>query len=229
MSPNVKTTLENFFHRFDARWKFFHRIRNREKILELGCGVGLNYQALETLNFVGEYHGVDILPPSQVPSKVIYHQLDLDSAPLPYADATFDAILFTHVIEHLRNPLHAAGEIHRLLKPGGIIYIETPNWTSTLVPSFGFRREQHNPFNFFDDYTHIRPWTKQALFEFLSLGCRLRVECVATVRNWPRMPFEWIRLLYELLRSNRQKVVSSFWNIFGWCIYGIGIKEASRR
>lgn len=50
MSPNVKTTRENFFHRFDVRWKFFHRIRNRERILELGCGVGLNYQSLETLN-----------------------------------------------------------------------------------------------------------------------------------------------------------------------------------
>lgn len=49
-------------------------------------------------------------------------------------DDTFDAVLFTEVIEHLTfNPVAFWREIHRVLRPGGVIVLTTPNY-------YGIRR-----------------------------------------------------------------------------------------
>ncbi len=172
-----------------------------------------------------EIHGVDLLEKSEVPDFVIYKRIDLDLGILPYPNDFFDAIIFAHVIEHLRYPLHLGSEINRVMEQGGAIYIETPNWTSMFVPSFGFKREQGNPFNFFDDLTHLKPWTKHGLFTYLSQSCNLRVRGVGTVRNWVRISFDFIIILLGFIKDDRGSIVSRFWNLYGWSIYGIGVKD----
>jgi SAM-dependent methyltransferase len=221
----MKSALVRFFQRFDVRWEFYRRVKESRKILELGCGSGLNYRNLRLLASPADFYGVDLLPPEEAPEGILYSQLNLDTDALPYPDGSFDAILFTHVIEHLRNPLALGKEINRVLKPGGVIYVETPNWTSMLVPSFRFRRDQHNPFNFFDDPTHIRPYTSHSLFEFLQEACRLRVETIAIVRNWPRIPWDCLKMIQSIATGNRVKLINAFWNVYGWCVCGIGVKE----
>jgi len=129
------------------------------------------------------------------------------------------------VIEHLRYPLKIGREINRVLKPGGVIYLETPNWTSVLVPSFGFRRDQHSPFNFYDDHTHVKPWTKHGLYEFLVQSCGLSVHKVGTVRNLFRLPKNTFDIFLGFITGNRHKIISAFWNIYGWCIYAIAVKK----
>lgn len=47
--------------------------------------------------------------------------------PLPYADASFDVVLLVEVIEHLENHRIAICELARILKPGGILVLTTPN------------------------------------------------------------------------------------------------------
>jgi SAM-dependent methyltransferase len=46
---------------------------------------------------------------------------------LPFPDATFDVVLLTEVIEHLENHRAAVGEIARVVKPGGVAVVTTPN------------------------------------------------------------------------------------------------------
>jgi ubiquinone/menaquinone biosynthesis C-methylase UbiE len=48
------------------------------------------------------------------------------------ADASFDMILCSEVIEHVPDPESALKEMHRLLKPGGILILSTPQRHSTL-------------------------------------------------------------------------------------------------
>jgi SAM-dependent methyltransferase len=43
------------------------------------------------------------------------------------AEGSFDLVLFIHIIEHLRSPRRALQTIHRLLKPGGLLYLECPS------------------------------------------------------------------------------------------------------
>ncbi len=221
----MSSSIKGIVRRFDVRRQFFGRIKGSRKVLELGCGSGINYENLRIDSPTTEYYGVDILPPGEVPPGILYSQVDLDKNALPYPDGSFEAVLLTHVIEHLRDPFSLGKEIHRVMRPGGLIYVETPNWTSMLVPSFRFKAHQHNPFNFFDDPSHIRPYTKQSLFEFLDGACGLRVEKVSTVRNWPRIPWDFVKIGYGLASGNREKVVNGFWNIYGWCIFGIAEKE----
>ncbi len=209
---------------FDARRKFFRRLPQARKVLDLGCGAGNNCLELRELYPQLEMYGVDLMDKSAVPDFIAYTQLDLDRCVLPYPDNFFDAILLTHVIEHLRFPLSLGDEINRVLKPGGKIYVEAPNWTAMLVPSFGYKREQHSPFNFFDDPTHIKPWSKHGLFEFLYSSCRLQVEKVGTVRSWLRLPLDPLIIVWGLLSGKRSFIISSFWNLYGWSIFAIGVK-----
>lgn len=46
---------------------------------------------------------------------------------LPFPDNSFDIVHSHHVFEHLSDPLKAASEILRVLKPGGFVFIEVPN------------------------------------------------------------------------------------------------------
>jgi len=52
----------------------------------------------------------------------------LQTADLP--DASVDAVTLWEVIEHVRSPLDELGQIARILKPGGVIALSTPNAAS---------------------------------------------------------------------------------------------------
>lgn len=213
------------FHDFDVRFKFLKKLAHSKKVLELGCGRGGNCIALKGIWPKIEIYGIDLLEKDEVPDFVNYIKSNLDTEPLPYPDEFLDAILMSHVIEHLNHPLQLGSEINRVMKGGAVIYVETPNWTTMFVPSFGFKRDQHNPFNFFDDPTHIKPWSKHGIFEFLFQGCGLHVRKVGTIRNWPRIPFDLLLILRGLIKGTRSDIVSGFWNLYGWCIYAIAVKK----
>jgi len=57
------------------------------------------------------------------------------------ADATFDAAILLHVIEHMPDPGQNLAEIRRLLKPGGMLVVETPRFDSLMFKLLG-RRER---------------------------------------------------------------------------------------
>lgn len=54
---------------------------------------------------------------------------DIEKAPLPYGDCTFDAIVFTEVLEHIaiRHPRELLPEFRRVLADDGIVIFSTPN------------------------------------------------------------------------------------------------------
>ena len=52
---------------------------------------------------------------------------NLNHEPLPYADASFDVVTATEVIEHLHDFRRIVREIQRVLRPGGVCILSTPN------------------------------------------------------------------------------------------------------
>lgn len=51
---------------------------------------------------------------------------DIQSIPV-IADATYDAIICTQVLEHVPNPFSAVGELQRILKKGGVLLLTVPH------------------------------------------------------------------------------------------------------
>jgi len=49
-----------------------------------------------------------------------------DAHDLPFADHSLDAVIAQAVLEHVADPWRCANEIHRVLKPSGLVYAETP-------------------------------------------------------------------------------------------------------
>ncbi len=72
-----------------------------------------------------------------------YSKLDVvsDLHSLPFADGSFDIVICTQVLEHLREPWLALAELHRLLKPGGAII-------GTAPLAFGEHQVPHDYFRY---------------------------------------------------------------------------------
>jgi SAM-dependent methyltransferase len=57
-----------------------------------------------------------------------YESFNIETDTYPYPDESFDVVIFSELIEHLGvNPVRALAEMHRVLRPGGILIVTTPN------------------------------------------------------------------------------------------------------
>ena len=77
-------------------------------VLDLGCGERRLQGAVRC--------DIVIAPPG----------IRADAARLPFKSRTFDLVLVTAVLEHVPHPSRVVREIHRILRPGGLLYVEVP-------------------------------------------------------------------------------------------------------
>jgi SAM-dependent methyltransferase len=99
------------------------------KLLDVGCGSGIFLQVAREAGW--QTFGVDF----DHKAVSCAHALDLNvllGGIEQFSDKEnfFDVITIGHVIEHVHDPKEVLMEVHRLLKPGGILWIETPNISS---------------------------------------------------------------------------------------------------
>lgn len=100
----------------------------RGRLLDLGCAAGYFMQRAGGAGF--ETHGIDIatwveeVAARRGVANVRACRL-LDAA---FPDGWFDVIHSSQVFEHLTQPLVELAEIRRILKPGGLLYVNVPNY-----------------------------------------------------------------------------------------------------
>lgn len=92
------------------------KLADDTRMLELGCGPKKLWDRSVTL---------DLNPLSK--ADVIH---DLNAFPYPFDDNAFDLVVAEHVIEHLDDVIRVMEEIHRIVRPGGTVYIEVPHFSS---------------------------------------------------------------------------------------------------
>jgi 2-polyprenyl-3-methyl-5-hydroxy-6-metoxy-1,4-benzoquinol methylase len=82
---------------------------------------------------------------SGLPADVEFVAANLDAVPIPIADATGDVVVSVETIEHLENPRAFIRELVRIARPGGWIFVTTPNQLSavSLVSLIGRKRFQN--------------------------------------------------------------------------------------
>ena len=139
---------------------------SRPKILDIGCGDGF---FTETLAKYGDVTATDFSEAGlkraseRLPAvKFFAHDL---GQPFPLEADSFDAAWCSEVLEHLFAPAFTAGEVYRVLKPGGIFMITVPY--HGLLKNIGialFAFEKHyNP-----EYPHIRFFTQKTMRQILE-------------------------------------------------------------
>jgi SAM-dependent methyltransferase len=130
--------------------------RPSDRILEVGCGGGAllsHLAALGPRDVVGVdwlRTSVELVRQSGAQARV----LQGDACALPFSDATFDKVVAQHLIEHFEDTNRVLSEWRRVLRPGGLLVIVTPN--------LGFPHQE-----WFADPTHRRIFSKTELREHL--------------------------------------------------------------
>jgi len=147
--PGVRAGLiETGLPRLLATLEMLPSTYRDKDILELGsspyflslCLYRMCTGTLKRGNYFGPdaKHGADRLVNPTTGEEVLfeYEAFNIETDGFPYPDQSFDAVVFSELIEHLGvNPLRALAEIHRVLRPGGIVIVTTPN--SLSLERFG--------------------------------------------------------------------------------------------
>ena len=124
-------------------------------ILDIGCGDEYLRHGFEENSW--KYHGID------------FDTCDVERDLLPYEDKSFDIVSSLAVIEHLHDPSVFISEAKRVCKAEGIVILSTPNW-------------QYCTHDFYDDPTHIRPYTPIGLKSMLQLAGFKDIRIVPNLR-----------------------------------------------
>jgi SAM-dependent methyltransferase len=133
--------------------------------LDLGCGDGRLTAELRA----GSVTGADVSrvalerAAAHVPdARLVLLQPD---EPLPFQDSSFDLVLSTEVLEHVRDVQLLLSEARRVLRPGGLLAVSTPahsRWTALRLLARGWESE-FQPLS-----PHLRFFTRRSLTALLD-------------------------------------------------------------
>lgn len=112
-------------------------------ILDVGVGNG---EIIDSFAEGNDIHGVDVLD-SRTSKKAAFHLVKGEK--LPFVENMFDVVITNHVIEHVGKPARHAAEIYRVLKPGGIAYVATPNRIFPKEPHYKLWLLHYLPLGFY--------------------------------------------------------------------------------
>jgi 2-polyprenyl-3-methyl-5-hydroxy-6-metoxy-1,4-benzoquinol methylase len=94
--------------------------------LDVGCSLGYSVEA--ACRFGWDAHGVDISRDAIRQCRIRGLRCrNVAGTDLPYPDGHFDVLTAWHVIEHVRDVAHTLAEWARVLRPGGVLALETPD------------------------------------------------------------------------------------------------------
>ena len=186
------------------------------QLLEVGCGEGYGIPLLA--DKVQTYHALDKFKTNLNNWTTQFKHLHFTQAsvpPLPYPSNEFDSLVSFQVIEHIENDAEFVKELARVLKPGGVLVLTTPNRPMSLT---------RNPW-------HVREYTHTELTQLLQTHfSKVDMQGVygnekvmqyyednkKSVRKFPRfdifnlqykLPRQLLQIPYDILnRFNRQKL-----------------------
>lgn len=186
--------LENDYWWFVARRNLVTEIVARESqrkehlsIFDAGCGTGAN---LEAISRYGETFGVDMAHAAiDFCRKRGIERLAISRLEhLAYLSESFDIVTALDVLEHVDEDLKAMSEIHRVLRPGGMLLV--------TVPAYGFLWSEHD-----EALHHRRRYAAYELRNKLSL-VGFEIERCSYFITTLFFPILFIRILQGIFKKS---------------------------
>ncbi|HTQ06054.1 MAG TPA: methyltransferase domain-containing protein [Polyangiaceae bacterium] len=164
-------------------------------LVDVGCGRG---ELLADLGArVERYVGVDVVRHDGFPADRELLTVDVDTGKVPFPDDAADVVVCAETIEHVENPRALVRELVRLARPGGWVFVTTPNQLSVASLSCLVARGE---FQYFQAAPGLYPAHITALLEVdlrrILAECGLESVEVAysgagrvpfSTRRWPRL------------------------------------------
>lgn len=150
------------------------------RILDCGCGAGDNARILSERGW--SVMGITIDPLEQEAAREFCDAVyiaDLENGIPSGVDGPFDAVLASHVLEHLASPEHLLGDIRRRLTSRGVLAVALPN-----IAHYRQRMSRlRGQFNYTEtgqlDRTHLRFYTYRTAIDLLQQNGYELVDAVA--------------------------------------------------
>ena len=186
-------------------------------LLEIGCGEGrgidLIYPHCDRYTAIDKIGSVIEKLQQRYPA-VTFYQMNIP--PLgTLGDNSFDSVISFQVIEHIEDDLSYLQEIKRVLKPGGIALLTTPNFKFTLTRNPWHQREylSHELFQLaqsvFDQVEVKGIQGNEKVMEYYQQN-KQSVQKITRFDIFDlqhKLPASWLRLPYDLLnRLNRRSL-----------------------
>lgn len=120
---------------------FLPRLTPGQALLDLGCGPGTITAGLAAVVAPGPVLGVDqgaaqLAGARELATRTGLANVRFEEAScydLPLADASVDRVFSHALFEHLAEPARALAEIRRVLRPGGVVGLRSPDWGGFLL------------------------------------------------------------------------------------------------
>ena len=169
---------------------FFYSLKGLN-ILDIGSGL-CSYYPENVTESKNKYFACDLsddLKEFLEKRGIKFIQGDMVKDKLVLKKNSFDIIICSHVIEHIEEPSNMLVEINKLLKISGILFLKTPDIKVVK-------------WNFFNDFTHKKPYTKHSLIEQIDSDKMQVIKCTSStlykdfafnlLKNNPFNPFNII-------------------------------------
>jgi len=150
---------------------------NQRSAIDVGCGPGYMLAQLKKLGF--DEYGIDFNPDViKVATEHFHVKAEVAKIQdLVAVNKHFDIALLIHVLEHVEDPIGLLKDIHQLLTPNSILFIESPNATRfSLIHSLKkgtlVNKHEYPP-------QHLTFWSPSSLYKTLELAGYQVLECNA--------------------------------------------------
>lgn len=136
-----------------------------------------------------------------------------DAHRLPFDSATFDGVWIQAVLEHVLEPATVAAEIHRVLRPAGLVYAETPFMQQVHERAYDFTRFTRSGHRWlFKNFSEIDSGAVNGAGVGLLWSIRYFSRTLGAGDKFSRivtLPFFWLRFLDRLGRSRARADAAS--------------------
>src|SRR5882672_1725504 len=136
-APSCPATLQNvgkeqlieWYWRVHPRFNFFKSVVPNARVLDVGAGSGgLPFwrQFLAPDRSDVRLFGTDLVKPLNASLYDDFRIADLNEG-IPFPEAAFDALIASHILEHVTAPAKTLAELAKRLCRGGLAYVEMPS------------------------------------------------------------------------------------------------------